>query len=48
MPEALKKMIMGHSKSMDTEGVYGHEKQGDRAKAAGYIDASFAPYVKTK
>lgn len=48
MPEALKKMIMGHSKSMDTEGVYGHEKRGDRAKAACYIDASFAPYVQIK
>lgn len=45
MPEGLKKMVMGHSKSMDTEGVYGHEKQNDKARAAGYIDAAFKPYM---
>lgn len=42
MPEALKKMIVGHSKSMDTDGVYGHEKAGDMEKAAQYVSAAFS------
>lgn len=46
MPDALKKMIMGHSKSMDTNGVYSHRKKGDMEKAAAYTDAAFAPYLK--
>ena len=47
MPDGLKKMVMGHSKSMDTEGVYGHEKRDDRLRAAAYIDEAFAKYAKT-
>lgn len=46
MPDGLKKMLMGHSRSMDTEGVYGHRKRGDEEKAAAYIDAAFAPFTK--
>ncbi len=46
MPDGLKKMVMGHSKSMDTEGVYGHEKRDDRQRAAAYIDETFAKYAK--
>jgi integrase len=46
LPEALKKMVIGHSKSMDTEGTYGHEKQGDMDKAAVYIDAAFMKFLK--
>jgi len=46
MPEALKKMIVGHSKSMDTEGVYGHRKQDDMDRAAIYIDTAFMRYLK--
>jgi len=46
MPLALKKMVVGHSKSMDTEGVYGHRKQGDMDRAAVYIDAAFMKYLK--
>lgn len=46
MPDGLKKRIMGHSKSMDTEGVYGHLKAGDLQRAAGYIDAAFSSYIK--
>lgn len=45
MPEGLKKMVMGHSKSMDTEGVYGHKKRGDDERAAAYIDKAMAPYL---
>jgi integrase len=41
MPDALKKMVMGHSKNMDTHGIYGHEKADDMDMAAGYIDAAF-------
>ena len=41
MPEGLKKLIVGHSKDMDTEGVYGHEMAGDLEKAAEYIDSAF-------
>jgi integrase len=29
MPSGLKKMVIGHSKDMDTEGVYGHQMAGD-------------------
>ena len=41
MPEGLKKMVVGHSKDMDTEGVYGHQMAGDLEKAAQYTDAAF-------
>lgn len=46
LPDGLKKMVMGHSKSMDTNGVYGHQKKGDMEKAAAYNDAAFAPLIK--
>ena len=48
MPEGLKKMVIGHSKDMDTEGTYGHEMQGDMERAAEYIDAAFDKWVNTK
>ena len=41
MPEGLKKLVVGHSRDMDTEGTYGHEMAGDLEKAAEYIDAAF-------
>ena len=41
MPEGLKKMVIGHSADMDTEGTYGHEMAGDLARAAEYSDAAF-------
>lgn len=41
MPEGLKKMVVGHSKDMDTEGVYGHQMAGDLEKAARYTDHAF-------
>ncbi len=46
MPEGLKKMVIGHSKDMDTEGTYGHEMQGDMERAAEYIDAAFDRLLK--
>lgn len=48
MPDGLKKMVMGHSKSMDTEGVYGHKKRGDDERAAAYIDQAMAQYLTPK
>lgn len=41
MPEALLKDFVGHSASMDTFGVYGHEIDGDKQKAADIIDSIF-------
>lgn len=45
MPEGLKKMVVGHSMDMDTEGVYGHEMSGDLKKAAGYVAAAFGEFL---
>ena len=33
MLEGLKKMTIGHSQDMDTDGIYGHQMAGDLAKA---------------
>lgn len=41
MPAEIIKMIVGHSKDMDTFGTYGHEVDGDLEKAARLIDATF-------
>ncbi|WP_300024332.1 hypothetical protein [Oscillibacter sp.] len=41
MPEGLKKMVVGHSKDMDTEGTYGHQLTGDMKKAADYSALAF-------
>lgn len=46
MPAGLKKMVIGHSKSMDTEGIYGHQKADDLNKAAAYIDTVFEHILK--
>ena len=40
MPDGLKKKALGHSKNMDTEGVYGHLKDGDLERIAEYSDAA--------
>ena len=47
IPDTLKKMVMGHSKSMDTNGVYGHIKRGDLEKAAAFTDEAITPYLKS-
>lgn len=41
MPEALLKDIVGHSASMDTSGVYGHEIDGEKQRAANILDDIF-------
>lgn len=42
MPETLLKDIVGHSASMDTGGVYGHEIDGEKQRAANILDDIFA------
>ena len=46
MTIGLKKMVVGHSKGMDTEGVYGHPLAGDMEKAANYTHAAFESIIK--
>lgn len=46
MPSGLKKMIVGHSQDMDTDGVYGHEMLGDMEKAAVYTTQAFDTILK--
>lgn len=41
MPIGLKKQVVGHSRSMDTEGVYSHKKAGDLERAGEYSEAAF-------
>ena len=42
MPDALLKSIVGHSKNMDTQGVYGHRVKGELERTAGLVDEAFA------
>lgn len=46
LPSALLKDIIGHSAAMDTDGVYGHEIDGDKQRAAQIIDAVFARHLQ--
>lgn len=48
MPDGLKKMVVGHSRDMDTEGTYGHEMAGDLEKAAAYTERAFEEILKEK
>lgn len=41
MPIGLKKQVVGHSRSMDTDGIYGHRKAGDMQRAAEYSASAF-------
>jgi integrase len=41
MPIELLKSVVGHSASMDTIGVYGHELEGEKQLAAQYVDSAF-------
>ncbi len=38
MPLELPKQVVGHSSSMDTIGVYGHEIEGDKERAAAIME----------
>lgn len=42
VPEELLKRAIGHSKSMDTFGVYGHEVEGEGKRVAGILDRVFS------
>ncbi|NLT16734.1 MAG: tyrosine-type recombinase/integrase, partial [Clostridiales bacterium] len=46
MPDQLLKRIVGHSKSMDTFGVYGHDVDGELERAAGILDDIFGFLLK--
>ncbi|MEA4869940.1 MAG: site-specific integrase [Christensenella sp.] len=46
MPEGLKKKRVGHSKNMDTEGVYGKRFDGDDLLEAEYIENRFDEILK--
>lgn len=46
MPLALLKSVVGHSDSMDTLGIYGHEVDGDQERAAAIIDEKFIDLIK--
>lgn len=48
MPDRLRKMVMGHSKSMDTNRIYSHQKQGDLDKIANYTDEAFLRILDNK
>lgn len=41
VPEAMLKRMVGHTKNMDTLGTYGHEVDGEAAKAAALVDGVF-------
>lgn len=41
LPESLLKRVVGHSKNMDTYGVYGHEVDGDLKRAATILEQVF-------
>lgn len=46
MPLELLKSVVGHSSSMDTIGVYGHEVDGDKERAAAIMDKTFQRLLK--
>ena len=41
VPDSLLQPIIGHAKSMDTQGVYGHEVEGEDQRVAGLIATAF-------
>lgn len=48
LPDALMRQVVGHSKSMDTLGVYGKQVSGDLEEAAKIIDLSMARWMTTE
>ena len=45
VPENMLKRMVGHTKNMDTFGVYGHEVDGEAQKAAALVDGVFNTLV---
>ncbi len=48
LPEGEIKMLVGHSKSMDTTGVYSHEVNGDLQRISGKIAYIFSSLLKSE
>ncbi len=48
LPEAEIKMLVGHSRSMDTAGVYSHEVNGDLQRISGKIAYIFSSLLKSE
>ncbi len=46
VPEQLLKMTVGHSKSMDTFGIYGHHVNGQTEQVAAILDHVFETIIK--
>lgn len=46
LPEGLLKMAVGHSKDMDTYGVYSHQMQGDQDETANILEKTFENLLK--
>lgn len=47
LPASMLKGIVGHSESMDTDGVYSHELDGDKQRAAAIIDSVLTKHLTT-
>ena len=45
LPASMLKAVVGHSESMDTDGVYSHEVDGDKKKAAAMIDSVLSKHL---
>lgn len=45
LPEHMLKKTLGHSKDMDTIGIYGHEVDGELKKAADIVDGFFMEFL---
>lgn len=48
MPLELLKSVVGHSSSMDTIGIYGHEVDGDKERAARIMEDTFQKKLAAK
>ncbi len=46
VPEQLLKRVVGHSKGMDTFGVYGHDVDGELERVANILDTTFDKLLK--
>lgn len=48
LPAYMLKSVVGHSENFDTDGVYSHELQGDKQRAAQIIDAVLDKHLGTQ
>lgn len=48
LPEGETKMLVGHSKSMDTTGTYSHEINGDLKRISNKIEYIFSSLLKSE